>query len=830
MFLLACVFAGYPGLGIAQDSEPLQDMPPELRQRIEKAMENGSVPTNVQQGKVIYQETGTSKVKEKVEEKSGGVKSQKSGQSEAEQYFIEARQENKVPREKVQQSTQNLKQFGFDFFKNGVGYMVDASAMVGPDYVLGPDDTLRIDMWGNVEGHYRATLDRNGEIVLPKVGVINLWGQTFSEAQNTIQKHIAKYFKHFQVNVSMDALRSINIYLVGEVASPGTYQLSSLSTVLTALSSAGGPAKTGSLRKVKVLRKGKEVATIDFYDFFQRGDNSQDVRLHSGDTILVPVAGSLVGVAGGVRRPGIYELLEGETLGEVLNAAGGTISTAYLQKVRIERIEKHNRKVVMDVALPQSSDDVDSALSIPLQDRDFVEITPIAEAGGYVKLKGFVARPGEYQLVKGMRLADLLIPYDNLLPEFYPNAAQIIHRAPPEYRPEIQTVDLQKALEGNVLHNVVLQEYDEVTLFSREQMEELPEVIVSGAVLNPGTYRLFENMTVKDLITVAGNLKRGAFLGEAEITRYTPQSRGTAVDRYKVNLKKALLDNPQHNLSLKPEDHLVVRYIPDFGERMQVVVKGEVLFPGTYAIAQGETLSSVLERAGGFTDKAYLRGGVFSRESLKQTQREQREKLIKEEEQQIARVAQEIAAGAMSPEEAKSAQALLENRKILVEDLRSAPITGRLVVQLQPISKLKGAVQDIKLMGGDEIYIPDNPQTVSIQGQVYNSASLSWVPGKSVGYYLAKVGGTKEDANTDEMFIVRADGTVVSQQQGGFGVSWDSDNWRWRFGGFNNTVLYPGDSILVPEKFDKSDWMKEFKDISTIIYQIALGAAAVASF
>jgi protein involved in polysaccharide export with SLBB domain len=337
-------------------------------------------------------------------------------------------------------------------------------------------------------------------------------------------------------------------------------------------------------------------------------------------------------------------------------------------------------------------------------------------------------------------------------------------------------------------------------------------------------------MTVKDLLTVAGNLKRGAYLTEAEITRYFPKERSTEVERFHVNLEKALQGHPQHDLVLQPEDHVVVRSIPDFGERLLVTVKGEVMFPGIYAIAKSETMSSVLERAGGFTDEAYLRGAVFSRESLKETQRKQVEKLVLEEEQQILQVAQEIAAGAMSPEEAKSAETLVENRKALVKKLKEVPVTGRLVVQLQDIGRLKGTPQDIMLMGGDEIIVPENPQTVNVQGQVYNPASLSWLPGKNAGYYLNKVGGTKEDANTDEMFIVRADGTVVSRQQTGFGVSWDSENWRWVLGGFNNTVLYPGDTILVPEEFRKFDWMRELKDISTIIYQMALGAAAVASF
>ncbi|MEZ4600798.1 MAG: SLBB domain-containing protein [Syntrophotaleaceae bacterium] len=725
----------------------------------------------------------------------------------------------------------NLKRFGFSFFHNRARLQPDPLALVGPDYVVGPGDTLRIDVWGNIEGNYSVTVDRNGEITLPKVGVINLWGQTFSEAKQTIKTQVSKYFKNFEMNVTMGSLRSIQVFMVGEVAAPGSYQLSSLSTLLTALSAAGGPSGRGSLRKVQVLRQGALLTEFDFYDFFLSGDKNRDVRLQAGDTIFVPMSGPLVGIAGNVRRPAVYELKGGETLSDCLALAGGVNPTAYLNKVQIERIQAHRQRLVLDLDLGSVEQKEAAALTFPMQDRDLVKVSPIAMAGGFVSLQGYVVRPGKYELTKGMRLADLLIPYDNLLPEFYPHAAQIIHRLPPEYRPEIVTVDLQQALEGNPEHNLVLQEYDEVRVFSRAEMEEMPEVSIAGAVLKSGTYRLFDKMTVKDLVTVAGSLKRGAFLDQAEITRYIPSATGTRVERFNINLEKALSGHPQHNLLLQPEDHLVVRSIPDYGERMRVVVKGEVLFPGIYAISKGETLSSVLERAGGYTGEAYLRGAIFTRESIKDTQRQHVQKLIDEQERQIAKVSQEMAAGAMTPEEAKAAQTTIASQQALLDKLRNTPVTGRLVVQLKPIGQLKESADNVALMSGDEIYIPKDPQTVNVQGMVYNPAALTWKPGKNANYYLSKVGGPKEDAKTEEMFIVRADGTVVSQQQAGIGISWDSDNWRWTFGGLQSTRIYPGDSILVPEDFEeKTDWMKEFKDLSTIIYQMALGAAAVASF
>ncbi len=750
--------------------------------------------------------------------------------SEAEQYFRNIAVEQKTPRGQVPVKVSELKQFGFEFFVNTQKFEADETGLVGSDYVLGPGDILRVDIWGNIEGHYQSEIDRNGEIVLPKVGVINIWGQTFSEARETIDRQIGKYFKQYQVNVALDSLRSISVFLVGEVNSPGSYQVSSLSSVLTVLSAAGGPTKNGSLRDIRVLRNGELKASIDFYDFFQSGDNSRDMRLQSGDTILVPVAGSLVGISGDVRRPAIYELTENETLNDLLSMAGGTISTAYLQKVRLQRVAKHNSKVVIDLSLSGQPEEVQRSLNYNLQDRDLVEISPITDTSGYVSLIGYVARPGEYQLEPGMRLIDLLLPYNNLLPDYFPQMAQIIRKSLPAYRQEILTVNLDQALKGDLGQNIVLQQYDEVRLFSRSEMEELPEVLISGAVLRPGVYRLFDNMTVADLIAVAGNLKRNAFTDMAELTRYVPNGKSTEVERYEICLAEALQENPKQNIKLQADDHLIVRSIPEYQNRFMVAVKGEVLFPGHYAIAKGETLSSVIERAGGFTNNAYLRGAVFSRESLKEVQRMQIEKLIAEEQKQISRIAQEIAVGAMSSEEAKSAETLLDNRKALIEDIKNTPATGRLVISLTELKSLKGTSQDIMLMDGDELIIPGDPQTVNIQGEVYNSTSLSYLPGKTVSYYLSKVGGVKESANDEEMFIVRADGTVISKQQSGYALGWDKEHWRWNLGGFNNTVLYPGDSILVPEEFKQYDWMREVKDISTILYQMALGAAAVASF
>lgn len=723
----------------------------------------------------------------------------------------------------------DLRQFGFDFFsRERTGFAPDELSLVGPDYVIGPGDTLMISLWGNIEGQHRVTVGRNGEISLPQVGTFSVWGQSFSEAKETIRQQIGQYFTNFEISVTMDALRSIQVFVIGEVHTPGRYTVSSLATVLTSLATAGGPSGNGSLRNIQLKRGGQTVATIDLYDFFLRGDKSGDVRMQSGDTLFVPVAGTLVGVAGDVRRPAIYELKGGETLPQVLAMAGGTNPTAFLEKVQIERVDPTSRKrVVIDVDLNAAAE----STGLLLRDRDLVKVVPAsALTGQYARLSGHVARPGSYQIVPGMRLSDLISGQDNLLPGYFPGVVEVLRLEPPEYRPGRLTVNLDKALRGDPEHNILLQEYDEIRIFSSREMEEIPETVVSGAVLNPGSYRLYENMTVRDLVVAGGNVKRSAYLAEAEITRFVPAGRETKTERMLIDLEKALAGDPAHNLTLTPDDHLFVRSIPDYAEKLTVQVGGEVLFPGTYSIHKGETLSNVLERAGGFTGNAYLRGAMFSRDSLKEMQRQRLNQLIDEQEQEIMRISSQMAQGAISKEEMAAAQEIVANRSAMLDKLKNTPVLGRMVVRLDELSEFKGSRYDIELMHGDVLNVPKSSQAVSVFGQVYNPITLAHHPGKTVGYYLKQVGGAKKDANTAEMFVVRADGTVVSAAQSGWGLRWDGDSKRWLAGGFNATILHPGDSILVPQQVEKSAWLREFRDISTIIYQIALGAAAVASF
>ena len=353
-------------------------------------------------------------------------------------------------------------------------------------------------------------------------------------------------------------------------------------------------------------------------------------------------------------------------------------------------------------------------------------------------LKGYVSRPGRYQFKPGMRVSDSSLSYDNLLPDYYHGMAEILRLEPPDYQPGKITIDLDKALAGDSQQNILLKDFDEIRLFSRQEMVETPEVLVSGAVLNPGTYRLYQGMTIKYFLVSAGNLKRSAYRQEAELTRYTPSGKTTQSKRIVLDLEKALAGEPSQNIPLQPEDHLFVRSIPDYALRRTVVLSGKVLFPGTYTIVKGEKLSSVLARAGGFAEGAYLRGAVFTREAVKDIQQERLQKLIFEQEQEISRAAAEIPAqGALSPEELQSAQAVLASRKALVDKLKQMPVTGRMVVHLSPLDKFKESAFNIEVMDGDTLTVPENPKSVTVLGQVYNPISLAYQSGEPVAFLIS---------------------------------------------------------------------------------------------
>ncbi len=726
--------------------------------------------------------------------------------------------------------SRDLKQFGYDFFKNTrLAVTPFDSSPVGSDYVLGNGDSLRIDIWGSVQGRYELEVDRNGEITIPRVGNVRVWGANFGQAKEIVAKAISHYYKGFELNVTLGRLRTIQVFIVGQVESAGAYSVTSTATVINALALAGGPTKSGSLRDIRLTRGGKLVQEIDLYDMFLSGDRSRDFRLENGDTVFVPVVGAVAGVAGEVKRPAIYELKGKTTLWQLLSMAGGATALGDLGRVQVERFEPKAGRVVSDLDLQSGKDDPASTV-VQVMDRDMIKVFPVMQAlRQVVMLQGNVVRPGEYQYRKGMRVSDLLPSFTAILPDAYLETAQVIRLLPPDFHRETIAINLGKVLAGDPQENIALQEQDTIKVFSRMDMVDKPTVAINGMVVNPGTYDYYPNMTIRDLVSASGSLKRNAFMDKAELTRILLDNGVAKSERVDIDLGKAMAGDPQHNLTIKPDDVLIVRGIQEWLESSDrfITIQGEVRFPGTYSITKGERLSSVIKRAGGFSDKSYMKGARFFRKSVQRDQQKRMDEFIQRAEQDIMKKQGELSSVAASREELEATKAALEGLQKNLERLKTLKAEGRVVISLSSIDKFINSPSDIELQGGDLLNIPSRSSVVNVLGQVYNQTSFIYKPGEKLSYYLERAGGVTGDAEKSEMYIISADGSVFSRQQSTFGIKWDDNAASWSFGSFMATPLQPGDTLVIPQKLERTAWLRDIKDITQILANVALTAGTI---
>jgi protein involved in polysaccharide export with SLBB domain len=723
-----------------------------------------------------------------------------------------------------------LRQFGYDFFKNSLQLTSAIDAMpVGANYMLGPGDVVNMTAWGAINLRQELTVDRNGELMIPKVGPVRVWGLPFDKAKDAVSEAMDRYFRNYEMSLTLGKLRSIQVYVVGEVEAPGNYPVSSLATVINALAAAGGPSRNGSLRGVKVTRGSQTVATVDLYDMLLSGDRNKDVQLQNGDTIFVPVIGPVVAVAGEVRRPAIYELNGRTTIPEILKMAGGVAASGSLGRIQVERLENNSSRIALDF-VPKAGTFEAELANVELKDHDMVKVFPLqAATRQVVALKGNVQQAGEYQFHPGMRLMDLIPSTQALLPESYLDSVEITRMSPPEYRKELITVSLRRALAGSQADNLNMQEQDTVRVFSLWEMEERPKVAVNGSVVNPGTYDYYPGMSVRDLVTAAGSSKRSAFLDKAELSRVVIAGDKAQSTRLQLDLGKALAGDTAHNLPLQSDDVLIVRGVTDWQDATDkfVTLKGEFRFPGIYSLMKGEKLSSVIERAGGYTEKAYTRGAKFTRRAVRELQQKRLDEFAIKTEKDISQKQTALAALATSKEELESTRATLEGLTKNLERLRGMKAEGRVVMSLPKSGDIKQSDYNLTLESGDVLEIPPYPGVVSVMGQVYNPTTFVYLEGKDVDRYLQQSGGPDSEAETSEMYIIRADGSVYSRKQSSFGIQWSQEGRYWSIGSFLSLVLEEGDTLIVPQKIERVAWMREIKDWTQIIANIALTAGTV---
>ncbi|HKW63909.1 MAG TPA: SLBB domain-containing protein [Candidatus Acidoferrum sp.] len=496
--------------------------------------------------------------------------------------------------------------FGLDVFRNTANdpEELPMDLPVGPDYVVGPGDSLEIDMWGAVSQRLFRVVDREGRVSLPEAGPLLVSGRNLSDVQQTVQQTLRTQFRDVSADVSVSKLRTVRVYVVGEVGQPGAYDISSLSTPLNALFVAGGITPRGSLRALKHLRGKQLVEEVDAYDLLLHGVRSDLRRLENGDTLLVPPLGPQVTVDGMVRRPAIYELNGEKSLADVLGLAGGILPTATLRHIEVQRVEAHEKRTMLTLNLSPSgdSDDVKKQLdSFAIHDGDEVHIFPIAPYNeDAIYVQGHVLRPGRYSYKSGMKLSDLIGSYKDLLPEPAPHYAEIVRLNAPDFRPSVESFDLSAAL-ANPASAPGLQPLDTVRIFSRYDFEPAPEIWVGGEVRVPGKYRTSGQVRLKDAVFLAGGVTQDALLDSAQLFRTEPD--GT-LKILSVNLARGLAGNSRDNILLEPRDRLIVHRSAAKVDPPTVYVKGEVDKPGRYPLTTNMHVEDLVRVAGGLKKSA----------------------------------------------------------------------------------------------------------------------------------------------------------------------------------------------------------------------------------
>ena len=776
--------------------------------------------------------------------------------------------------------------FGLEVFRNAYNQpgFIPMDLPVGPDYVVGPGDSLSIDLWGGYSQRLVRVVDRTGRVSLPEAGPVLVSGKSLGEVQLTVQKALRSQFRDVSADVSVSRLRMIRVYIVGEVVEPGAYDISSLSTPLNALVAAGGVTERGSLRALKHYRGNKLIQEVDAYDLLLRGVRTDLLQLQSGDTLLVPPAGPLVTVEGMVRRPAVYELRNESSLSEVLELAGGILPTAALRHIEVQRVEAHEKRTMLSLNLTPSGDTsaVDKQLGdFKIRGGDQVHLFPIASYNeDAIYLQGHVLRPGRYSYKKDMKLTDLIGSYADLLPEPAPHYGEIVRLNAPDFHPTVQSFDLaaalakpmsapilqpldtvrvfsrydfqappdvwvggevrapgkyrtsgqahlrdaiylaggttpyaaldsvqlfrteadgsmkilsvnlREALAGSPAHDVLLQPRDRVLVNRNLENVDPPTVYIKGEVAKPGRYPLTSNMRVEDLVRVSGGLKRSAYTETADLTRFAAsQPSSTSTEHVEVKLAAAGAGDTNEDLPLRNGDVLTIGQLPQWGDLgSSVTVRGEVLHPASYGIEPGERLSSILQRSGGFTAEAYPYGAILTR-------REVREIQIKSQAELVQRIKEEqVHINALPEGDADQKNAkltVIAQTQTALQQLETRSPIGRVVIHIPAdMSKFTNSATDIALRDGDQLFIPKKANYILVQGQVFNPTAVGYVPGKDAKWYLNQAGGFTQIADKNAVFVIRADGSVLSaKNNSGF---WSGDAMK--------SVLKAGDSIVVPEK------------------------------
>jgi polysaccharide export outer membrane protein len=729
------------------------------------------------------------------------------------------------------------------------------NAPVPGSYRLGVGDSLTVQLFGKENEEVNLQIGRTGDVTFPRLGSITLSGLTFEDARDLIKTRVAQQLIGVDAVVSMGRLRAINIFMAGEVAAPGAYSVSALTTVTQALFQAGGVTDIGSLRAIEVRRNNKAIARFDSYELLLKGNSKGDIRLTSGDVVYVPPFQSEVDVTGAVKRPMVYELLGGETAEQVIAMAGSFSRTAFPASTLLVRTSDDQ-----GLGIAQTIDlTSDSGKATSIKSGDVLSVPEIGDLiSNSVALKGAVTRPGNYGWFPGKRISDLIgdsrrdlapdadlkfgmiVRQKNALRDievidFEPAAVILMPKS--ELDPELNefdevlifslvTADLVEAAEAEaaaeeIIQNVIIkneEELDEEEKTARGDLlepvisklrsqarenEPVQLVSVSGAVRAPGTYPLTKGSSIATLINAAGGLADSAFLQVAELRRLTEQLNGEIVSEYiDINLGARTDDR---NLTIQSRDHLTIRNIPDWSPTDEIIVEGEVTFPGRYRIKQNETIAEVVARAGGLTSDASPESAIFTRESLAVAEAEQAA--------QFTREIQTAFATRLLTEETTS-QSMSDVNEV-IEALKATEGIGRLLIDLP--SALSGDRNaNIVVTDGDRLIIPKISNTVTVIGEVKRAGTHTFQDELSLDDYIDLSAGFTRRADDGGIYVVKGNGSVVNLER---------DLWRFTS---NDAGLDPGDTIVVPINTQYKESLASWREITQIVYQSVVSIAAVA--
>ncbi len=771
-----------------------------------------------------------------------------------------------ISSKKIKKIKNTIKPFGYDVFANAPATFAPDMEIAIPEWhVIGSGDEITIKIFGKENDEYQLSVNREGQVIIPSLGVFNVAGLSFAEMKKLLKAEVKKRIIGVDVVVSLAGLRSIRVFVLGDAYKPGPYTLSSLSTMTHALFAAGGINDIGSLRNIKLKRAGKLIRTLDLYDLLINGDSSGDQSLQSGDVVFIPPVGKRVTVTGQVRRPAIYELSANESFSDVMKMAGGLLPSAYAQTAIVERYNQNNLRTILNIDLSNLK-----KIKAKVYAGDYIRVMATGKRFDQsVIIVGAATRPGNYQWQQGEKITDLLpnvnthllnyadLSYSLLVREV--NVAQDI---------EIYQFSLAEIIANKKSsRNFVLQPHDKIVIFSKVEKitdeklsldnmnnmnnidtlssqsiakitkvevkekfnirkfgrfsrqrlltpliaqlkrqgsagDPIQLVEVDGEVKFPSVYPLTKNARVKDLVVAAGGVIESAYLIHSEITRSKVTPSLVEKESLTINLAKALQGQPSEDILLQSKDRLNVLKIPAWSENKTVELRGEFVFPGKYTIKRGETLAELITKAGGFTRFAFIKGSVFSREKLKQVEQKNLQKLASD-------LRLEIASKSLS--DAKSNLPYNE-ANLLLSDLTKVKPVGRLVIDLPEILKNKNV--DITLDNGDVLYVPSKSDSVNVIGQVQVTSSYIYQPKLSVDDYIASSGGIKKRADKDRIYVISADGQIKMMA---------NNNW---FSASDNNIK-PGDTVVVPLDAEYTNNLELWSSVTQIIYNSAVAIATI---